>query len=137
MSETVSLQEALIYAMVMVSASDSSMTDRELRSIGKITRTLPVFRDFDQERLLPVAQECGLLLQGETGMSDTIALIARSVPESHRDTAYALAVEVAIADLTVAREELRLLHLLRDAFALDKLTVAAIERAAQARFRKP
>jgi hypothetical protein len=96
-----------------------------------------VFRDFDQERLLPVAQECGLLLQGETGMSDTIALIARSVPESHRDTAYALAVEVAIADLTVAREELRLLHLLRDAFALDKLTVAAIERAAQARFRKP
>jgi tellurite resistance protein len=135
MSERVSLQEALIYVMVMVSASDSSMTDKELHSIGEVIKTLPVFSAFDQERLVSVAQDCGERLQAENGMAATIALIAESVPASYRDTAYALAVEIAIADVTVAQEELRMLQMLRDALGLDKLTVAAIERGAQARYR--
>lgn len=135
MSERVSLQEALIYAMVMVSAADSSMTDRELHTIGEIIKTAPVFAEFDSARLLEVAQACGERLQGPTGMTDTFALIAESVPAAYRDTAYALAVEVAASDHLVAREELRILQLLRDALQLDKLTVAAIERSAQARYR--
>jgi len=135
MSERVSLQEALIYVMVMVSASDSSMTDKELHSIGEVIKTLPVFASFDQERIVAVAQDCGERLQAENGMADTFAVIAASVPASYRDTAYALGVEVAVADASVAQEELRVLQLLRDALGLDKLTVAAIERGAQARFR--
>ena len=135
MSERVSLQEALIYVMVMVSASDSSMTDKELHSIGELIKTLPVFASFDQERIVAVAQDCGERLQAENGMADTFAVIAASVPASYRDTAYALGVEVAVADASVAQEELRVLQLLRDALGLDKLTVAAIERGAQARFR--
>lgn len=135
MSERVSLQEALIYVMVMVSASDSSMTDKELHSIGEVIKTLPVFSSFDQERIVAVAQDCGERLQAENGMADTFAVIAASVPASYRDTAYALGVEVAVADAAVAQEELRVLQLLRDALGLDKLTVAAIERGAQARFR--
>ncbi|WP_186398419.1 tellurite resistance TerB family protein [Stappia sp. P2PMeth1] len=135
MSERVSLQEALIYVMVMVSASDSSMTDKELHSIGELIKTLPVFASFDQERIVAVAQDCGERLQAENGMADTFAVIAASVPPSYRDTAYALGVEIAVADVSVAQEELRVLQLLRDALGLDKLTVAAIERGAQARFR--
>ncbi|WP_029060093.1 tellurite resistance TerB family protein [Stappia stellulata] len=135
MSEQVSLQEALIYVMVMISAADSSMTDQELHSMGEVVKTLPVFAGFDQERLVPVAQDCGNRLQAENGMMDTFALIAASVPPSHRDTAYALAVDVAVADLSVQQEELRLLQVLRDTLGLDKLTVAAIERGAQARYR--
>ncbi|WP_186386833.1 MULTISPECIES: tellurite resistance TerB family protein [unclassified Stappia] len=135
MSERVSLQEALIYVMVMVSASDSSMTDKELHSIGELIKTLPVFASFDQERIVAVAQDCGERLQAENGMADTFAVIAASVPASYRDTAYALGVEIAVADVSVAQEELRVLQLLRDALGLDKLTVAAIERGAQARFR--
>lgn len=135
MSERVSLQEALIYVMVMVSASDSSMTDKELHSIGEIIKTLPVFSSFDQQRIVAVSQDCGERLQAENGMANTFAVIAASVPPAYRDTAYALGVEIAIADVAVAQEELRVLQLLRDALALDKLTVAAIERGAQARYR--
>ncbi|MCC4243939.1 tellurite resistance TerB family protein [Stappia indica] len=135
MSERVSLQEALIYVMVMVSASDSSMTDKELHSIGEIIKTLPVFSSFDQQRIVAVSQDCGERLQAENGMSNTFAVIAASVPPAYRDTAYALGVEIAIADVAVAQEELRVLQLLRDALGLDKLTVAAIERGAQARYR--
>jgi tellurite resistance protein len=135
MSEQVSLQEALIYVMVMVSAADSSMTDQELHSMGEVVKTLPVFAGFDQEELVRVAQDCGKRLQAENGMRDTFAVIGASVPPSHRDTAYALAVDVAVADLSVQQEELRILQMLRDTLGLDKLTVAAIERGAQARYR--
>ncbi|MAS04306.1 MAG: Tellurite resistance protein TerB [Rhodobacteraceae bacterium] len=135
MSEQVSLQEALIYVMVMVSAADSSMTDQELHSMGEVVKTLPVFAGFDQDRLVRVAQDCGKRLQAENGMRDTFDVIGASVPPSHRDTAYALAVDVAVADLSVQQEELRILQMLRDTLGLDKLTVAAIERGAQARYR--
>ena len=57
------------------------------------------------------------------------------LPEGLYDTAYSLAVEVAAADLHVEQEELRLLQILRDRLGLDKLTCAAIERGAMARYR--
>lgn len=72
----------------------------------------------------------------ETDGLDTVLLIAHdALPHSLYDTAYALAVEVAAADLHVEQEELRLLQILRDRLGLDKLTCAAIERGAMARFR--
>ena len=47
---------ALIYVMVLMSAADSNMTDRELFTIGEIVRTLPIFRDYNAD-LLPKAAE--------------------------------------------------------------------------------
>ena len=55
---TISHHSALIYVMVIVSAADGVMSERELKTIGNIAKTLPVFRDFEEHRLLPVAQEC-------------------------------------------------------------------------------
>ncbi|MBA5779193.1 tellurite resistance TerB family protein [Stappia sp. F7233] len=136
MSDQIPLQEALIYVMVITSAADNSMTDRELFSMGDVVKTLPVFRDFDGERLVTVAQTCGELLQEKDGLNVVLDLVTRSIPAKYRDTAYALAVEIAAADLNVNQEELRLLQILRDRFDLDKLTIAAIERSAQARYRK-
>jgi hypothetical protein len=52
-----------------------------------------------------------------------------------KETAYALAVEVAASDLLVGKEELRFLAILRDALGLDKLLTAAIERSAIARYQ--
>ena len=52
-----------------------------------------------------------------------------------RETAYALAVEVAAADLVVGRTELRFLAILRDRLGLDKLVTAALERSAIARYQ--
>jgi hypothetical protein len=63
-------------------------------------------------------------------------MIAAALPERLYETAYALAVEVAAADLFVEQEELRFLQILRDRLNLDQLTSAAIERAARARYRK-
>jgi tellurite resistance protein len=131
----VSAHEALIYAMVTLSASDRKMTDNELRKIGDVVKTLPAFRDFDEKRLVATAEACGRLLQDNDGLDRILDTIATSLPQRLYDTAYAVTVEVAAADLHVEQEELRFLQMLRDRLDLDKLTVAAIETSARARYR--
>jgi tellurite resistance protein len=131
---TVSHHQALIYAMVTMSAVDARVGDRELRRIGQIVQTLPVFAGFDPEQLTRVAQECGEMLQVEDGLEAVLGLIAEALPGRLGETAYALAVEVAVADLHIWREEIRFLARLRDALGLDKLITAAIERSALARY---
>jgi tellurite resistance protein len=132
--KAVSQHEALIYAMVTLSASDSKMTDRELAKIGDVVRGLPAFADFDAERLIPTAEACGALLQQDDGLDRVLDVVA-ALPHRLHETAYALAVEVAAADLHVEQEELRFLQMLRDRLEIDKLAVAAIERSAQVRYR--
>jgi tellurite resistance protein len=135
MTKPISHHEALIYAMVTLSAADRTMTDDELLKIGDIVRTLPVFGDFDADRLVATAEACGALLQAEDGLDTVLSMIAASLPERLYETAYALAVEVAAADLHVEQEELRFLQMLSDILELDKLVIAAIERCARARYR--
>lgn len=134
MATPASQHQALIYAMVTLSASDSKMTDRELAKIGDIVRGLPAFSNFDKEQLVPTAEACGAILQQEDGLDRVLDVIA-ALPARLHETAYALAVEVAAADLHVEQEELRFLQMLRDHLDLDKLAVAAIERSARARYR--
>ena len=113
------IHEALIYLMVVVSASDRDMSDEELAKIGIAVRTLPVFEGFDPERVLPVARECQQLVQGENGLGAVMAIVRNVLPRRLHDTAYALAVEVVAADVLERLEELRVLQLLRNALELD------------------
>ena len=135
MTAQISTQEALIYIMVTVSAVDTAMNDAELARIGRLTRFLPVFHGFDVERLIPVSRDCAGILSEEDGLKTMLAMVREAIPEKLHDTAYALAVEVASADMHVREEEIRFLQMLRDTLSLDKLTCAAIERNVIARFR--
>ena len=49
---------ALIHVMVLVSAADADMTDKELETIGENVRYLPIFEDFDVETLTDVTRAC-------------------------------------------------------------------------------
>jgi len=125
--------EALIYVMITMSAADRQISDRELDRITEIVRHLPVFMGYDVDKLAKTAERCGDLLSDEEGLDEMLEMIADALPKKLNETAYALAVEVAAADLKVPDEEIRLLELLRDALRLDKLVTAAIERSARAR----
>jgi tellurite resistance protein len=135
MTPKITAHDALIYVMVMVSAVDAQMPDSELSRIGRLTRFLPVFEGFDADTLLDVSRQCAALLSGPEGLDIVLEVIREKLPPKLYDTAYALGVEIALADLNVGPEEIRLLQLLRDRLQLDKLTCAAIERGAIARFR--
>ena len=133
--KTISHHSALIYVMVIVSAADGNMSDREMRTIGNIAKTLPVFRDFEEHRLLIVAQECGSILQERDGPDAALGLIKEALPPHLRETAYMLALEVAMADARIAVEEVQMLEVLRRTLHLDRLVAAALERGARARFQ--
>lgn len=124
---------ALIYTMVLVSAADRNMTDAEMRTIGEIVQYLPVFRGFDFDNLPKIAEDCAALLDSDEGLDQAIEVIVGSLPDKLRETAYAVACDVAAADGSVKQEEMRLLELLRHGLKIDRLAAAAIERGARAR----
>lgn len=126
--------EALIHGMVMMAAADSVMTQSEMDMVGRIAAHLPVFRDFDLGRLAGIADACLEKLQAEDGLDVIIAEMKEALPVELRETAYALAVEVAAADLEASDEELNLLQMIRQALDLDRLICAGIERGVRARF---
>jgi tellurite resistance protein len=130
----ISHHAALIYTMVLVSAADRNMTDAELRKIGEVITGLPVFRDYNRELLSETTAACADILDSEDGLDEALGLIERSLPKRLRETAYALACDVAAADERVEEEEARMLELLRYRLELDRLIAAAIERGARARF---
>lgn len=127
--------KALIYIMIVVSASDRDMTDQELARIGNVVDTWPVFEDFPKEKLVEVSRECQRLLQQPDGLDRVFAVVRSELPHRLHDTAYALAFEVAAVDLEMRLEELRILQLLRRNLEIDQATIEAIERAAKARHR--
>ncbi|MDH3472235.1 MAG: tellurite resistance TerB family protein [Rhodospirillales bacterium] len=126
-------QTALIYTMVMVSAADRDMTDAELQTIGDMVKHLPVFHDYDLSGLTKTAQDCAELLADPDGLDKGLAEIGGALPDKLRETAYALACDVAAADGTVAQEELRLLEWLRHGLKIGRLKAAAIEYGAKVR----
>jgi tellurite resistance protein len=136
MSTQTSPQEALIYLMVVISAVDRDMSEAELRRIGEAVRFLPVFKGFDEKRIIEVAGECQKLLQAENGPDIVLNLVRDTVPLELHETAYALAVEVVAADFFAAPEEVRMLQIVRNRLQLDVAIAVAIEGAAKARYRE-
>lgn len=132
---TITPHMALVYLMVLVSASDSEMTDSELKKIGEIVNTLPAFSGYDSDRLLSDAETCAEILDADGGLDAVMGLVKEALPEDVCDTAYAVACDVAVADVHLSQEELRILEMIRHTLAVDRLTAAAIERGAAARAR--
>jgi len=101
MTQPLDHHAALIYAMVTMSVVDRAMSDAELARIGELVSNLPIFADFDQEKLVKTAQACGEVLSEDGGLDRVLILIRSALPKKIRETAYAVALEVAAADLNV------------------------------------
>jgi len=127
-------QTALIYVMVLASASDAEMTEAESRRIGHIISNLPVFEGYDAKGLPAAVGNCADLLDDENGIEKAFRIIKKSLPKKLRETAYALACDVVVVDGGVHQEELRLLEIARHELSVDRLAAAGIERGASARF---
>ena len=130
----ISHHAALIYTMVLVSAADRDMNDAELRAIGRIVDSLPVFGDYDANLLPNTTAACAELLDDDEGLDKALELIGAALPPRLKETAYALACEVAAAGGSMRQEQLRLLQMLRHGLGLDRLITAAIERGVRARY---
>ena len=126
-------QDCLIALMIAVSASDADMRTAELVKIDSAVNMLPVFADYDTDRVRVMSALVFDLFEQEDGLDTLFGLLRDHLPERLFETAYALACDVAAADGALQETELRLLEEIRYELNLDRLHAAAIERGARAR----
>lgn len=126
-------QEAVIYLMVLTSASDGAIKDEELRTIGRVVRSFPLFSDDDEQELVKVAEACGALMSSDGGLHKVLEAAARALPDHLCETAYAAVLDVVTADESLDMTEIRVLELIRNALKIGDDGAQAIEHAARAR----
>ena len=126
-------QDALVAVMIATSVSDESLQTSEMLAIESVVNHLPVFADYDSDRLRRIAQTVFDLFAEEEGLDALFGLIREHLPERLFETAYALACDVAAADGRLRESELRLLEEIRHELNIERLNAAAIERGARAR----
>ena len=129
----ISPQDALVATMVAISASDENMRTAELVEIQNAVNMLPVFAEYDTDRIPRITQLVFELFEQEDGLDALFGLIREALPNKLNETAYALACDVAAADGHLYETELRLLEEMRSELNIDRLHAAAIERGARAR----
>lgn len=134
--EALSPQDALVAVMIATAAADERVSDRELRSIASIVEIVPVFNGYDGDRLEQVSGLVSDLFTEEDGLDALLGLVEDALPDHLRETAYALACDVAAADGRVEMTELRMLQELRHELRVGRLAAAAIERGARARHQR-
>jgi uncharacterized membrane protein YebE (DUF533 family) len=128
--------EALVLTMVLVSAADGGITDREIGVMAGQVQTLPIFYDFTTEQLTEVTDAAVGLLREPNGLDHAARLIREALTPNLRETAYALACEVIAGDRGAKESSLRMLEFVRDELGLDPLVWAAIERGVRARHQR-
>lgn len=133
-SETsLSAQDALVALMMSVSLSDESVGTAELVTIEALVNNLPVFANYDADRMQNVSKTVFDLFEEEDGLDALFGLVNQALPEKLHETAYALCCDVAAADGLLGQTELRMLMEIRYQLDIDRLAAAAIERGARAR----
>eukprot|EP00919_Chromeraceae_sp_WS-2016_P017173 GHVR01040999.1.p1 GENE.GHVR01040999.1~~GHVR01040999.1.p1 ORF type:complete len:133 (-),score=36.69 GHVR01040999.1:129-527(-) len=126
-------QDCLLALMVAVSASDENIRTAELVKIQSAVNMLPVFADYDTDRMTRISRTVLDLFEQEDGLAALFGLLRDDLPERLYETAYALACDVAAADGKLEETELEFLAEVRYELNIDRLHAAAIERGARAR----
>ncbi|HAM90728.1 MAG: tellurite resistance TerB family protein [Marinovum sp.] len=126
-------QDCLVALMIAISASDTNIRTAELVKIQSAVNNLPIFADYDIDRVNLMSQTVFDLFEQEDGLDALFGLIRDNLPERLFETAYALSCDVAAADGTLREPELRLLEEIRYELNIDRLHAAAIERGSRAR----
>jgi len=121
--------------MVAAAAADRTIAQIEIERMHSMVRELPAFRGLDDAWFGREAQACGKLLSRPDGVNKVVRLIGEALIGELRETAYALAAEVAASDLALQADEKSFLDLLGDGLRLDELTRAALQRTARVRHR--
>lgn len=134
---SLSPQDALIAVMIAVSASDENLRTAELVAIQRMVNHMPIFAEYDADRIRTIAQTVFDLFEEEDGLDALFGLIRDALPERLNETAYALACDVAAADGRLREVELRMLEEVREELTIDRLHAAAIEWGARVRHMKP
>jgi tellurite resistance protein len=134
--DAINAPEALVLTMVLVSAADGSMTDREIGIMSGLVQTLPAFQEFTTGELADVTERAVSLLREDDGLAHAGRLMRAALNSKLRETAYALSCEVVAGGDGARRQSLDMLEFVRNELGLDTLISTAIERGVRARYQR-
>jgi tellurite resistance protein len=134
--DAINAPEALVLTMVLVSAADGGMTDREIGIMSGLVQTLPAFKDFTSGELADVTERAASLLHEDDGLAHAGRLMRAALNSKLRETAYALACEVVAGGDGARRQSLDMVEFVRGELGLDTLISTAIERGVRARYQR-
>jgi tellurite resistance protein len=134
--DAINAPEALVLTMVLVSAADGGITDREIGIMSGLVQTLPAFQDFTSEQLADVTERAAELLNDDDGLAHAARLTRAALSPKLRETAYALACEVVAGGEGSRRQSMDMLDFVRSELGLDQLISTAIERGVRARYQR-
>jgi hypothetical protein len=134
--DTLDAPEALVLTMVLVSAADGGITDREIGTMSGLVQTLPVFEDFTADQLADVTDWTVTLLREEDGLAHAGRMMRAALNGRLRETAYALACEVVAGDRGTKQQSFDMLDFVREELELDTLIATAIARGVRARHQR-
>ena len=133
MADKMSAHSALVHVMVLTACADKELAEEEIRLMGEMIKTWPVFRSYDIDRLASDSENCLAYLEKEDGIDEMMEDIVSVLPARLGETAYALACDVAAADGDLTQTELEVLMIIRQSLGVSRLHAAAIEVGARAR----
>jgi len=134
--DSINAPEALVLTMVLVSAADGGMTDREIGVMSALVQTLPAFQGFTTSELTGVTERTVGLLHEDDGLAHAGRLMRAALNPKLRETAYFLACEVVAGGDGAQRQSLDMLEFVRAELGLDTLISTAIERGVRARYQR-
>jgi len=79
---SISVQDALVYLMVVTSAADREMTDDELGRIGGLVDRLPVFEGYGRNAVNKAARDCVKLMETSDDLNDILDIVLDVLPVS-------------------------------------------------------
>lgn len=134
--DSINAPEALVLTMVLVSAADGGMTDREIGVMSALVQTLPAFQGFTTSELTGVTERAVSLLHEDDGLAHAGRLMRAALNPKLRETAYFLGCEVVAGGDGAQRQSLDMLEFVRGELKLDTLISTAIERGVRARYQR-
>lgn len=122
--------EGVVFAMVVMSASDADVSLEELGVIRDVLERTPELAGFDMHDLPTIVGRCAMIIAQRDGLDQALSMIRRAVAGGHEEVAYRAAVAVAAADDDVNISESRILAFLRERLAIDPMRAREIEAVA-------
>jgi tellurite resistance protein len=108
-NDTFNKQEAMLAVALATSAADGNIAEEEAKGIFAYLLQMKMFEGVTQRQLSDIFKKLGKILQAE-GVGGLVTIAKSSLPPELRETAFACAVDIAMADGSVEASEQALLE---------------------------
>ncbi|OQW92310.1 MAG: hypothetical protein BWK79_14915 [Beggiatoa sp. IS2] len=124
-TDTFTKQEAFLAVALAMSAADGEVVEDEVKGIFAYLLQMRMFDGYSQNQLSAVFKKLVKILSNE-GVGGLVAVAKSSLPESLRESAFACAVDIALADGKIEDSERALLDELRGVLEVSENTAKMV-----------